>query len=345
MLKAGFIESHQDASLFVRTTSRGRVLLLIYVDDMIITGDDMIGIQYAKSQLQQQFHMKDLGSLRYFLGLEISQGPRGVLLSQQKYLSDILNQAELTDNTTVDTPLQQNVKLCSTDGEPLSDPTRYRHLVGQLVYLCISRPDISHAVGIVSQFVSAPRSVHYAVLLRILRYLRGTSTRSLLFPATSKLELCAYSDADWAGDPTTRKSTTGYCIFLGDSLISWRSKKQDVIALSSTEAEYRAMSTTAKEIIHLRRLLSDFGISVTTPTPLYCDNKSAIQIANNPVFHERTKHIEIDAHFVRHQVIKDKTILLPHVSSADELADFFTKALPVHRFQFLVRKLTLFDPT
>ena len=105
------------------------------------------------------------------------------------------------------------------------------------------------------------------------------------------------------------------------------------------------MSTTAKEIIHLRRLLSDFGISVTTPTPLYCDNKSAIQIANNPVFHERTKHIEIDAHFVRHQVIKDKTILLPHVSSADELADFFTKALPVHRFQFLVRKLTLFDPT
>ncbi|XP_020258057.1 uncharacterized protein LOC109834445 [Asparagus officinalis] len=164
--------------------------------------------------------MKDLGPLRYFLSLEISQGPQGILLSQQKYLLDILDRAELTDDGTVDTPLQQNIKFRSTDGEPLSDPTQYRHFVGQLVYLCISRLDISHAVGIVSQFVSASRSIHYATLLRILRYLRGTNTRSLLFPAISKLELCAYSDADWAGDPTIRKSTTGYCIFLGDFLIS-----------------------------------------------------------------------------------------------------------------------------
>jgi len=344
VLQGGFLESTADPSLFIRATPHGRVLLLLYVDDMIITGDDTAGIQFVKNHLQRQFQMKDLGLLRYFLGLEVAQGSQGILISQQKYLSDILARAGLSDSKTVDTPCMLNEKLRPTDGERLSDPTRYRQIVGQLVYLCITRPDISHAVGIVSQFLDAPTTAHYTALLRILRYLRGTITRSLLYSSASSLELRAFSDADWAGDPTTRRSTSGFCIFLGDSLIHWKSKKQDVVALSSTEAEYRAMSYASRNIVHLRRLLWELGVSTSRSTPLHCDNKSAIQIAQNPVFQERTKHIEIDAHYVRQQYLRG-VVSLPYVSSGEELADFFTKALPGPRFRYLACKLTLFDPT
>ena len=191
-----FQESFQDHSLFVRTSPQGRVLILLYVDDMIITGDDTTGIVDTQKYLYRQFQIKDLGRLRYFLGLEIAQADRGILISQQKYTSDIIASAALTDTRTTDTPLELHSKLLPTDGAPLADPTRYRQLVGQLVYLCLTRPDIAHAVSIVSQFVSAPHSAHYSALLRILRYLRGIITRSLFMSSTSPLELRAYSDAD-----------------------------------------------------------------------------------------------------------------------------------------------------
>ena len=171
-----------------------------------------------------------------------------------------------------------------------------------MVYLTITRPDIAHAVHVVSQFVTFPTTVHWAVVHHILRYLRGTQFQSLLLLSSSSLELHAYPDADWAGDPTDCKSVTGFCIFLGDYLISWKRKKQDVVSVCSTEVEYRAIASTTREIVWLRRLLSDMGVSLSSPSPMYCDNKSAIQIAYNSVFHERTKHIEIDCHITRHQL-------------------------------------------
>uniref|UniRef100_A0A3Q7X403 Uncharacterized protein LOC113785767 n=1 Tax=Cicer arietinum TaxID=3827 RepID=A0A3Q7X403_CICAR len=287
----GFCSSEHDSALFIRSTTYGRIILSLYVDDMIITGDDVSGINELKLQLAKQFEMKDLGTLRYFLGIEVAYSPRGYLLSQSKYIANILDQARLSDTRAADTPLELNVKYAPSDGVPLPDSTLYRTLVGSLVYLTITRPDIAYAVHVVSQFVVSPTTVHWAAVLRILRYLRGTQFQSLLFPSSSSLELRAYSDADWAGDTTDRKSTTGFCIFLGDSLISWKSKKQDIVSRSSTEAEYRAMASTTAEIIWLRWLLSDMGISLAEPTPMHCDNKSAIQIAHNSVFHERTKHI------------------------------------------------------
>jgi hypothetical protein len=216
----------------------------------------------------------------------------------------------------------------------------YRTIVGSLVYLTITRPDIAHAVHVVSQFVTAPTTVHWGAVLRILRYLRGTQFQSLLFPSTSSLKLSAYSDASWDSDPSDRKSTTGFCVFLGDSLISWKSKKQDVVSRSSTEAEYRAMAVTTCEIVWLRWLLADMGVDVSQPTPLHCDNKSAMQIAKNSVFHERTKHIEIDCHFTR-QHLQLGTISLPFVPSALQIADIFTKALSASRFRFLSDKLSM----
>jgi hypothetical protein len=284
--------------------------------------------------------MKNLGSLSYFLGLEVSQDSTGYYLSQAKYASDLLSQAGITDSKTVSTPLELNVKLTPLDGTPLKDPTLYRRLVGSLVYLTVTRPDIAYAVHLVSQFMAAPRTVHFAVVLRILRYVKGTLFHGLHFSAHSSLILTGYSDADWAGDPTDRRSTTGYCFFLGDSLISWRSKKQTVVSRSSTESEYRALADATSELLWLRWLLADMGISHPGATILHCDNQSAMQIAHNDVFHERTKHIEIDCHFVRHHV-HHGTLRLLSVTSDNQTADIFTKSPCSTRFHDLLCKLKL----
>ena len=188
--------------------------------------------------------------------------------------------------------------------------------------------------------MSTPRTTHYSVILRILRYVKGTLLHGLHFSAKSSLVLSGYSDADWAGDPTDRRSTTGYCFFLGDSLVSWRSKKQTVVSRSSTESEYRALADATSELLWLRWLLSDLGVSQPTSTVLHCDNRSAIQIAHNDVFHERTKHIEIDCHFIRHHV-SHGTVDLLSVSSADQTADIFTKSHLPGRFLDLLCKFKL----
>ena len=191
-----------------------------------------------------------------------------------------------------------------------------------------------------SQYLSAPRSTHYAAVLRILRYLKGTLFHGLFYSAQSPLVLCAFSDADWAGDPTGHRSTTGYCFLLGSSLISWRSKKQTFVARSNTEAEYRALADTTSELLWLRWLLKDLGVSTSSATPLYCDNQSAIHIAHNDVFHERIKHIEIDCHFIRYHLVHG-ALKLFSVSSKDQLADIFTKSLPKGHPRDLVNNLKL----
>ncbi|KAA8517060.1 hypothetical protein F0562_017122 [Nyssa sinensis] len=245
----GFTPSAYDSALFFRTTGAGIILILLYVDDMIITGDDLSGIRDLQHFLSQNFEMKDLGQLNYFLGLEVTFGSDGYYLSQAKYASDLLSKAGLTDSKTCTSPLDPNVRLLVTNGESLPDATLYRQLVGSLIYLTVTRPDISYAVHLVSQFMSAPRSTHYAAVLHILRYVKGTLFHGLHFSSRSSLELRSYSDADWAGDPTDRRFTTGYCFLLGTSLISWRSKKQTIVARSSTEAEYRALADTTAELL------------------------------------------------------------------------------------------------
>ncbi|GKV26673.1 hypothetical protein SLEP1_g35931 [Rubroshorea leprosula] len=262
-----------DTALFIHKTARGMVLLLLDVDDIIITGDDVPGVEELKQSLSQKFEMKDLGVLSYFLGLEVTSSDDGYLLSQVKYASDLVSKAELNDGKSVSTPLEPNVKLTPMDGSPLSDPTRYRQLVGSLVYLTTTRPDIAYAVHLVSQFMAAPRFTHYAAVLRIIRYVKGTLFHGLHFSTNSSSVLRANFDADWASDPSYRRSTTGYCLFLGNSLISWRSKKQAIPSHSSTEAEYRALGDTTSELLSLRWLLKDMGIPQPSSTDLYCDNQ------------------------------------------------------------------------
>jgi len=246
-----FVSSSHDSALFIKSTDAGRIILSLYVDDMIINGDDIDDISLLKTELDRQFEMKDLDSLWYFLGIKVAYSLRGYLLSQSKYVANIIERARLTDNKTVDTPIEVNASYSSSDGLPLTDPTLYRIIVGSLIYLTITHPDIAYVVHIVSQFVASPTTVHWVVILRILWYLQGTIFQSLLLSSTSFLELRAYSDADHGSDPTDRKSVTGFCIFLGDSLISWKSKKQSIVSQSSIEAEYRDMASTTKEIIWL----------------------------------------------------------------------------------------------
>ena len=188
----------------------------------------------------------------------------------------MISLVSITNSKIIDTPIEYNCRLNSHDGEPLYDATLYRQLVGSLIYLLVTSPDISYVVHVVSQFTVAPRSPHYAVVLRILRYLKCTIFYGFHFSSHSSLTLQAYSDADWANDHTNRQSTIGYCFLLGDSLISWRSKKQTVIARSSIEAEYRALAATIAELIWLRWLLQDLGVDCSTATKLHCDNQSVI---------------------------------------------------------------------
>ncbi|CAL8092647.1 unnamed protein product [Prunus armeniaca] len=209
--------------------------------------------------------------------------------------------------------MELNVKYRRDDGELLEDPTTYRNLVGSLIYLTITRPDISYVVHTISKFMQAPRRHHLFAVRRIIRYILGTPSRVLFFPTGSSLQLQAYSDVDWAGCPDTRRSTTSWCMFLGDAFISWKCKKQDHVSKSSTEAEYRAMSAACSKIIWLCGLLTELGFSPLHPTPLHADNTSAIQIAANPVYHERTKHIEVDCHSIR-EAYDHQVITLPHAS-------------------------------
>ncbi|WVZ64342.1 hypothetical protein U9M48_013875 [Paspalum notatum var. saurae] len=303
-----FFASAHDPALFVQTSSRGRTLLLLYVDDMIITGDDPQFIAFVKARLSEQFFMSDLGPLRYFLGIE------------KNIFRVFLNVLSMTDHRTEVTPMELNLQLSATDGEPLDDPTRYRHIVDSHVYLGVTRPDISYSVHILSQFVSAPTQLHYSHLLRVLRYPRGTMSRRLFFPRSSSLQLQAYCDATWASDSSDRRSLSAYCVFLGGSLIAWKTKKQTAASRSSAEAELRAMALATAEVTWLRWLLADFGVFVSIPTPLLTDSTGAISIARDP----------------------DGVVTLRYVPSELQLADFLTKAQT--RDQHRITKAHLIPP-
>jgi len=228
--------------------------------------------------------------------------------------------------------------LALDDSAILDNPGAYRRLIGRLIYLTITRPDICYSVHILSQFMHQPRHGHWAAAIRVLRYLKSAPGQGIFLPSKSDLQLHVYCDSDWAGCPVTRRSLTGYFITLGCSPISWKTKKQTTVSRSSAEAEYRSMATTACEIIWLRTLLHDLMVPISSSAQLYCDNHAAIHIAANPVHHERTKHIEIDCHFIQ-DCIKLRSIATAHISSKLQLADLFTKALGSHQLSFLVGKL------
>jgi hypothetical protein len=342
LLTIGFVASTADPSLFVLRTGSTVLYLLLYVDDIILTGNSSSAVASLIAQLAETFELKDLGPLRFFLGLQIDYNRTGLFVHQRKYISDLLLKFNMTNCKPASTPFSISQKLQPSTDDVLPDPTQYRSLVGALQYATFTRPDITYAVNQVCQYMHKPNSTHLVAAKRILRYLQGTLHLGIRFQSGSS-SLTAFTDSDWAGDPYDRRSTTGITVFLGNNPITWVSKKQHTVSRSSTEAEYRALATGAAELAWLRQVLCDLGVYLPTAPTMWCDNTSAIALASNPVFHSRTKHIEVDYHFVRERVVRGD-LHLHFISTEDQLADLFTKPLTTQRFNQLTSKLMFSVP-
>ena len=234
----GMVRSEADHSVFYCHSSQGCIYLIVYVDDIVITGSDHQGIVQVKQHLCHHFQTKDLCKLRYLLGIEVAQSKDGVVISQRKYAMDILEETGLMSAKPVDIPMDPNGKLLPNQGKLLSDPGRYKRLVGKLNYLTVTRPDISFAVSVVSQFLTSPCKDHWNALIRILKYIKNAPGKGLIYKDKGHTQIIGYSDADWASSPVDRRSTSEYCVFIRGNLVSWKSKKQNVVAQSTIEVEY-----------------------------------------------------------------------------------------------------------
>jgi hypothetical protein len=342
LLDQGYKHANSDHSLFTKSTATTFTVLLVYVDDIILAGNSLSEFSIIKSILHASFRIKDLGQLKYFLGLEVAHSKEGISLCQRKYCLDLLSDSGLTHSKPVSTPSDPSIKLYNDSSPAYNDISAYRRLIGRLLYLNTTRPDITFVTQQLSQFLTKPTQIHHNAAMRVLKYLKSSPGKGLFFPRNSTLQLFGFSDADWAGCLDSRRSISGQCFFLGKSLISWRTKKQLTVSRSSSEAEYRALAAATCELQWLLYLLQDLKLQTVKLPVLYCDNQSALHIAANPVFHERTKHLEIDCHLVRDKLQAGVMKLLP-ISSKAQIADFFTKALLPLPFSTFLSKLNMVD--
>ncbi|KAH9751748.1 retrovirus-related pol polyprotein from transposon RE1 [Citrus sinensis] len=287
-----------------------------------------------------QFPSHDLGEFNYFLGLEVTPSVEGLHLSQTKYIGDLLKKAQMLDCKGCQTPMSSTEKLVKDKGAMFENPSLYRSLVGSLQYVTLTRPEIAFTVNKLSQFLACPSVFHWQACKRVLRYLQSTAHYGLQFYNSGSLYLTAFSDADWGSDLDDRRSVGGYCVYLGSNLISWSSKKQHIVSRSTAESEYRALALAAAEVLWITYLLKELKVSLQLTPVLQCDNKSAEALASNPKYHSRTKHIELDLHFIREHIAK-KELQVSHVPSYEQAADILTKPLAYDQFNYLRSKLNV----
>ncbi|XP_024031819.1 uncharacterized protein LOC112094619 [Morus notabilis] len=317
MTTFGYKQSNSDHTLFLKKRHGKITAFIVYVDDMIVTGNDPKEMKALKEYLSKEFEMKDLGSLKYFLGIEESRSSKGIFISQRKYDVDLLHETGMSACQPADTPMEEGLKLCIETSQVPVDRRRYQRLVGRLMYLAHTRPNLAYALSIVSQFMHNPGEKHMNAVMRILRYLKFAPGKGILFSKnTNKPNIEVYTDADWARAVDDRRSTSGYFTFVGGNLVTWRSKKQNVVTRSSAEAEYRGMALRICEAMWLKFLLQDLGYSLKQPIQLYCDNKVACDIAHYPVQHDCTKHVEVDRFFIKEK-LDEKIVELPNIRSED----------------------------
>ncbi|WVY95960.1 hypothetical protein V8G54_028111 [Vigna mungo] len=334
----GFDRCLVEHSLYVKTTKANNVLIVcLYVDDLLLTGSNLKELEEFKQLMQTEFDMTDMGELGYFLGMEFSKTSVGLLMHQRKYVKDILSKFMMDKCNEAETPLEVGKKLRINAEEEGVDGTRYKQLVGSLRFLCNNHPYIMFGVGLLSRFMSNPKKSHMTAAKRMMRYIKGTEDLGIMFQLGQKcegLKLVGYSYADFGGDEDDKKSTSGSIFFIHGALVSWSSKKQNVIALSSCESEYVAGCHAVCQSIWLSEILKSLKVNTMDCVDLNLDNTSAINLAKNPISHGRSKHIDIKYHFLRDMVNKGK-INLKHCRTELQLADIFTKSLNRERFNFL----------
>lgn len=336
----GLNQCEADKCVYRGTIKGAVVLLILYVDDGLVLSSDQNAMDSVLNDLKQKFEIS-VGVVSNFVGLEINRLKNGsIFIHQTKYVNEILKRFGFSEISPNSVPADPQASL-SVENEGLLDEGEvpYREVVGSLIFAAIvSRPDISYAVGVASRYLAKHSMVQWNGVKRILKYLRGTANYGILYKSNSSCEITGYCDSDFAGDVSTRKSTTGYNFMLCDGVVTWNSQRQSSVCLSTTEAEYVAAAHAAKEAIWLRQLLRDLGETIREPTLLYVDNQSAIRLIQNPEFHKRTKHIDIKFHFIREKV-KDRDIEVQYIPSKLQIADIFTKALPKDAFHNLCVKM------
>ena len=332
----GFVQAAGDPCLYI--ASEGEMFLIaVYVDDILLAGCSNERLTAVKQALSRKFQVKDMGELHYFLGVKVVQDHRtgSVWIGQESYAETILRRFGMEDAKTVRTPVDASTKLVKGgDDDTCVDQPLYQSAVGSLLYLSIAtRPDITYAVSNAAKFCAKPTRQHWVAVKRIFRYLKGTQKYGLLYNRSDS-ECVGFSDADWGGDLDDRRSTSGYVFQIGGTAISWRSKKQASVALSTAEAEYIALASTAQESLWLQQLVTDLQKVSPKPMVLFEDNQSAISMTKNPQFHGRSKHIAIKYHFIREQVSSGK-VKLQYCRTNDMVADIMTKGLNGEQFEKL----------
>lgn len=336
----GFMKSKYDPCVFISRKHDVLTILAIHVDDGIIVSENGKAITSVLHHLNEHFEVKEM-DIGCFLGLEIQKNDDdSIFIHQSNYAEKVLKRFNFDNCNGISTPSDPNQPLHNFEESELSDYP-YRNLIGSLMYLAIgTRPDIAHAVSVASRFLEKPTIVHERAAKRILRYIRKTINFGLLYTTNSSDEINAYSDADFAGDTSTRRSTSGSVLFFGNNVVSWSSERQQSVSLSTTESEYIAASQCVKELVWLRELLSEILNKNSIDSTLFMDNQSAIRLVKNPEFHKRSKHIDIRYHFIREK-FEAKLFSLDYISTHNMLADIFTKALPATKFNEIVKHLNI----
>ncbi|KAJ9553670.1 hypothetical protein OSB04_017715 [Centaurea solstitialis] len=338
---AGYKKGTIDPTLFLRKSGDDLIIVQIYVDDIIFASTKPELCKEFEHTMKSQFQMSMMGELTFFLGLQVRQCPEGIFINQSKYVHDLLKRFDVVGSNSAATPMSRSFQMdADLSGKPV-DLKKYRAMIGSLLYLTASRPDIVFSTGVYARYQCDPRDSHLKAVKRILRYLKGTPDFGLWYPKGSSFELIGYIDSDHAGCKLDRKSTSGACQFLGNKLVSWSSRKQNCVSLSTTEDEYIAAACCCSQVLWMKTQLADFGYTMNQ-IPIYCDSQSAIQITANPVQHSKTKHIDIRYHFIKDRVEKGN-IELYFVESDLQLADLFTKAFDEKRHFFLLSKLGMLD--
>ncbi|KAK2423987.1 putative mitochondrial protein [Trifolium repens] len=333
LVNNGYRKGGSDKTLFVKESEGNLMIAQIYVDDIVFGGMSNQMVQHFISQMQSEFEMSLVGELTYFLGLQVKQMEDTIFISQSKYAKNIVKKFGLDSASHKKTPAPTHLKLTKDESGISVDQSQYRSMIGSLLYLTASRPDITFAVGVCARYQADPKVSHLAQVKRILKYVNGTCNYGILYSHSDCCKLIGYCDADWAGSADDRKSTSGGCFFLGNNLISWFSKKQNSVALSTAEAEYIAAGSSCSQMMWMKQMLQEYNVEQDVLT-LYCDNLSAINISKNPIQHSRTKHIDIRHHFIR-DLVEDNVITLEHVDTEEQIADIFTKALDLKKFEKL----------